>query len=211
MGRPLPRPVVDDGVASDSLVAANVATASRIERLRLGVPLALGERTLEQRARWLLSTLLDFHRREDKPQWWRYFFLRERPMEELVAASDALGGLEYVGVVGEVKQSLVHRYRYDPEQEHPFKAGDPTVDPSDEGNAGTVVDVDRAAGTIDLKRGAHQQAAAPSGVDRAGAHRQRAAARGPRPAWRTASSLLGWTGPGRIVPCGICCWVIRLA
>ena len=135
--------------ASDSLAAASAETAPRIERLR-------GRRLApEQRAqRGCFRRLLDFHRREDKPQWWRYFFLRERPMEELVAASDALGGLEWVGVVGSVKQSVVHRYRYDPEQEHPFKAGDPTVDPSDEGNAGTVVDVDRAAGTIDLKRGA---------------------------------------------------------
>lgn len=131
--------------------------AERIARLREGIPAAAGERSEEQRARWLLSTLLEWHRREDKPQWWRYFFLRERPMDELIAASDALGGLEYERVVGEVKQSLVHRYRYDPEQEHPFNPGDEAVDPADEGNPGEVVAVDRAAGTIDLKRGRNSE------------------------------------------------------
>jgi hypothetical protein len=62
----------------------------RIERLRTGIPAAAAERTDGQRARWLLSNLVDFHCREEKPQWWRYFDLVKRPMEELIAASDAL-------------------------------------------------------------------------------------------------------------------------
>jgi len=31
--------------------------------------------TSEEQARALLADLLDWHRREDKPAWWRYFYL----------------------------------------------------------------------------------------------------------------------------------------
>ena len=33
--------------------------------------------TSEGQARTLLADLLDWHRREDKPAWWRYFYVRE--------------------------------------------------------------------------------------------------------------------------------------
>ena len=163
-----PRPEPPASEPSENVQKVSAQMVQRIERLREGIPIAAGERTEEQRGRWLLSTLLEWHRREDKPQWWRYFFLRDRPMDELVAASDALGGLEHEGIVDEVKQSFVHRYRYDPEQEHPFNVGDHPVDPSDEGAAGEVVAVDRVGGTVDLKRSrnsprAHPRALIPHG------------------------------------------------
>jgi uncharacterized protein len=148
-----PRPQPPPSEPSETVQQVSVEMAQRIEQLRQGIPVAAAERTEEQRGRWLLSTLLEWHRREDKPQWWRYFFLRDRPMDELVAASDALAGLEHEGIVGAIKQSDVHRYRYDPEQEHPFNVGDSPVNPGDEKGAGEVVAVDRAAGAIDLKRG----------------------------------------------------------
>jgi hypothetical protein len=44
-------------------------------------------------------------------------------MEELVASSEALGALTYEGEVGTIKRSIIHRYRYDPEQEHKFREG----------------------------------------------------------------------------------------
>jgi uncharacterized protein len=148
-----PRPEPPPSDPSETVQQVSAQMVARIVQLREGIPAAAGERTDEQRGRWLLSTLLEWHRREDKPQWWRYFFLRDRPMDELVAASDALGGLECEGIVGAFKQSDIHRYRYDPEQEHPFNAGDNPVNPADEKGAGEVVAVDRVAGAIDLKRG----------------------------------------------------------
>ena len=44
-------------------------------------------------ARALLADLLDWHRREDKPAWWRYFYLRTLSPAELIGEPDALGGL----------------------------------------------------------------------------------------------------------------------
>jgi uncharacterized protein len=74
-------------------------------------------------------------------------------MEDLIAAPDALGGLEYEGVVGQVKGSHVHRYRYEPGQEHKFVPEKDAADWADGKKAGEVHAVDHAAGTIDLRRG----------------------------------------------------------
>jgi uncharacterized protein len=157
LGAALPRPAATSGDPGEKAAQASAEVALRFGPLQAGGP--------DER---LLASLLDWHRREEKPQWWRYFFLRERPMDELVAERDALGALEYVGELGEVKESVVHRYRYDPEQEHPFKAGDKPIDPADEKGAGEVVAVDRARGTIDLKRGRRSDRPHPRSLIEAG-------------------------------------------
>ena len=59
---------------------------------------------------WLLAQLLDYHRREARPQWWEYFHHRELDEEELVDDSDTIGGLELVGEPVEDKQSLVYTF-----------------------------------------------------------------------------------------------------
>jgi uncharacterized protein len=57
-----------------------------------------------------------------------------------------------------VKQSVVHRYAHDPEQEHKFKVGDQPLDPGTGQGAGVVVEIDHEEGTIDLKRGRNARA-----------------------------------------------------
>lgn len=42
-----------------------------------------------------LAQLLDWHRREDKPQWWTYFYLKGKSPEDLVASREALGDLTF--------------------------------------------------------------------------------------------------------------------
>jgi uncharacterized protein len=78
-----------------------------------------GDQTPTGQARALLADLLDWHRREDKPAWWRYFYVRTLSPAELVGEPDALGGLTGGGVVGQVKRSVVRRFRFPP-QEHKF-------------------------------------------------------------------------------------------
>ena len=68
-------------------------------------------------ARWLLAALLDWHRRDARQAWWDYFRLRELPLDDLIGETEPLGGLEYDGVVGQEKQSLIHRLRFPP-QDH---------------------------------------------------------------------------------------------
>ena len=107
--------------------------------------------TPEGRARALLAGLLDWHQCEDTPAWWRYFYLRTLSPAELTGEPDALGGLTGGDVVGQVKRSVVRRFRFPP-QEHKFSAGGTACDP-DTDKQWSVCDVDDARGTIDLKMG----------------------------------------------------------
>jgi hypothetical protein len=52
------------------------------------------------------------HRHEDKPAWWRSFCLRTLSPAELTGEPDALGGLSGGEVVGQVKKSVVRRFRF---------------------------------------------------------------------------------------------------
>ena len=119
--------------------------------LLAGVSAETAAWTDEERARVLLADLLDWHRREDKPAWWRYFYLRELSAAELIGEPDALGGLTGGDVVGQVRKSVLRRFSFPP-QEHKFSAGDTAVDPAT-ARGWPVWAVDDAAGTIELKVG----------------------------------------------------------
>ena len=106
----------------------------------------------DARSRRLLSGLLDWHRREEKSQWWRWFELTEDlSIEALVDERDALSGLVFVAEVRTEKKSVVLRYRFEP-QDHPFGVGDKVHDTLDGGYAGEVADIDDIAGWVEIKR-----------------------------------------------------------
>lgn len=108
-------------------------------------------RTAEQEGSALMADLLEWHRRDAKPGWWRFFRLHDLTDEELLSEADALAGLEVEGVVGEVKRSEIVRYRFTP-QEHPFRDGDQAIDPRS-GKGWTIQAIDEASGSLDLRRG----------------------------------------------------------
>jgi len=85
LGRELPRPVFAEkpGAAEDPETA----------RIRSALLAGVSAETPEGQARVLLADLIDWHRREDKPAWWRYFYLRTLSPAELTGEPDALGGL----------------------------------------------------------------------------------------------------------------------
>jgi uncharacterized protein len=144
------RPEPDHGNPSDRVGDWVRLVAHRTAAMTAGVdPLDDGA---DARSRRLLAGLLDWHRREEKSQWWRWFELTEdMPLDALVDARDALAGLEFVQEVGVEKKSVILRYRFAP-QDHPFGPGDKAHDTGDGKFAGEVVAVDDVAGTIDLKR-----------------------------------------------------------
>lgn len=109
------------------------------------------QRTPEHEARALMADLLEWHRREAKPAWWRFFHLRDLTDDELLDEPDAIAGLQVEGTIGQIKRSHIVRYRFPP-QEHPFGQGDHAVDPRSDRHW-TIDDVDDAAGTLDLRRG----------------------------------------------------------
>jgi predicted RecB family nuclease len=97
---------------------------------------------------WLLAQLLDYHRRESRPQWWAYFHNKELDEEELIDSSETLGGLELAGEPEQVKQSLVYTFTFPP-QEH--KIGGEAVDPATEQKYS--VSISDEHGTVTLRRG----------------------------------------------------------
>ena len=98
-------------------------------------------------APWLLAQLLDYHRREAKPQWWEWFLHLSLDEEELIEDTDTIGGLELVGEPEPDKSSFVYTFSF-PEQEHKI-SGD-SVDPATEKTY--TVTVDDEHGLLTLRR-----------------------------------------------------------
>lgn len=144
------RPEPEQGNPSERVGEWIRLVAHRVSALTAG--LDPGDESDAARSRRLLAGLLDWHRREEKSQWWRWFELTEdMSLDALVDARDALAGLEFVEEVRVEKRSVVLRYRFQP-QDHPFGPGDEAFDTLDGKGTGKVVEVDDVAGTIDLKR-----------------------------------------------------------
>jgi uncharacterized protein len=113
------------------------------ERERVRDGLLQGDESQE-----LLAHLLDYHRREEKPQWWAYFHNLTLDEEELIESSETIGGLELVGEPERDSQSFVYTLKF-PAQEH--KIGGDAVDPATE--KGCNVKVDDERGLVTLRRG----------------------------------------------------------
>jgi predicted RecB family nuclease len=150
-GRALPRPPLQKGEAEEKLAAHIEQVRTLMARLVADLPTEETEWTVEHRATWLLAQMLEYHRREDKSAWWEYFRLAELSDDELLEDKNALGGLIYVGPAGQVKKSVIHRYRF-PAQDHTIDRAHAIHDPKTRKSAGTVVKIDDSNGTVDIKR-----------------------------------------------------------
>ena len=155
----VPRPTWEDGAPTEKVANEQAETRRREEALREGVPVDRADRTPEQQARWLLAGLLDWHRREGKPQWWDHFRLVEASMDDLVADSAALAGLRFATDLGRLDKSGLHRYAFDPAQDSKVVEGKsylalaPKADGSGwDDTTVRVIALDAVAGTVDLKR-----------------------------------------------------------
>jgi predicted RecB family nuclease len=207
------RPTAQEAKASERVTADAALNAALATRL-LG-PAALdapapGTDQPQLHATWLLAQLLDWHRREETPEWARYFDrVRDSDEEDLFADSEAVAGLDYVGQIGQVKKSAIHRYTFDPGQEHKLSTGKGWRDPETErandqdrtthiSHPGVIVSVDPIEGIVDLKReltsnAPHPRCLVPPGPFQTSA--QRAALR--RVAEVVATSDIDGPGPYR--------------
>src|SRR2546421_8056710 len=160
----MPRPEPSSGEPGPEQAAAEAETEALVAELTTGIDDEPDVRTPTEAATWLLAQLLDWHRREDKPDWWAHFSRLERSDDELVDDTDSIGEIEYLGVVGEVGRSLVHRYRFRPGQEHKLAVGDSVLDPRTAARCGMIHALDDADGVLDLRRGRGSCAPHPSSV-----------------------------------------------
>jgi uncharacterized protein len=124
--------------------------------LMSSVPGEPAERTEEEAARALIADLLEFHRRDAKPQWWAYFHRKSLTDEDLLGQRDAIAGLVFEADDGPItKQSNALRYSF-PLQEHGFIAGEGAEDPVS-GLGWEIHDLDTAGGQLWLKRSSRRK------------------------------------------------------
>ncbi len=151
-GAVLTRPALTQEVEAEELTPQIQQVRAVMDRLTSSLPSDETEWSSEHRALWLLAQMLEYHRREDKSAWWEYFRQCGLSDDELMEDKNALGRLTYMGPIGQVKRSIVHRYGFPP-QEHAIDRALEVQDPRTRSNAGTVVVIDDVNGTIDIKRG----------------------------------------------------------
>ncbi len=168
-GAEIPRPILEPPEPSPELDDRQKRTEALRQQLLEGIDVIPEPGTAEH-GRWLLAYLLDFHRREDKAGWWKYYALRESSDEELMDEPDAVVGLERTGDASPVLRSnsgkptgsMNVRYRYPP-QEMEIRGGF-ELKHRDGSKFGDVKCVDREARTIDVKKGKAQLESHPSAV-----------------------------------------------
>ncbi len=108
------------------------------------------------RVRWLLGHLLDYHRRDDKPAWWAYFYRCENQDELVEFDREAIGELRLCAEIEPYretpKQNLVYVFAF-PEQLHGFERGSGAyvLDAAHPREAGNVVAVDDETSCIHVK------------------------------------------------------------
>jgi uncharacterized protein len=78
----------------------------------------------EDRAKWLMAQLVDWHRREDKSCWWEMHRLKDLEPKDLIDERAGLSGLAHnAKFIEREKKSVVHEYAFD-EQDSDVNVGD---------------------------------------------------------------------------------------
>jgi len=160
-GAEIARPPLGDGAPPEDVDERQKRVTGLAKRLKEGVPDDREQRTAEQQARWLLASLLDWHRREDKAVWWEYYRLRDMKDEGLLEERSALVGLKHEGHVKMAKKSPVERYSF-PKQETEIRRGDKLC--HGELSIGTVERIDVGERAIEIKRTVKTAATHPTSV-----------------------------------------------
>ena len=154
----LPRPTVPEPEEREDSEAQK-AVNDLVDALLASLPESIELASDAEHGRWLLAQLLNWHRREAKSFWWRYFHLvGELTDEERREESDAIGELTFEDSWPDPRpkaRSTIYRFRF-PSQEHAIKADSSPHDPETGKAVGRVVRVDDEEGVIDIRRGRTQ-------------------------------------------------------
>jgi uncharacterized protein len=102
----------------------------------------------------LLAFLLEFHRREEKPIWWRRFDRQKMEEQKLVDDPECLGGLTRTAKppqrLAPPKRSTSYEFSFDPHQETKFRQGDSCAFAHDWKQTATIHELDFDHGKISL-------------------------------------------------------------
>jgi predicted RecB family nuclease len=151
-GAPIPRPAPPTLAPKEKLEGRLARVRAVSEALTAHLPV---ERSREQEAQWVLAQILEWHRREDKVDWWEYFRLNAMAEEELLDERAGIAGLLFERRLETTKRGVVvDRYRFPP-QDTEFDERDEALEPGSEKPSpiATVDAIDLEHTTIDLRKG----------------------------------------------------------
>lgn len=117
-GTNLPRPTVQEDAAPENVAERQARVNEVVAALQSVMPSGEADRTAEHSARWLLSNLIDWHRREDKVAYWEKYRLRELGDAELEEERSALSGLTLAREIPPEgrKRLPLHEYSFPPQE-----------------------------------------------------------------------------------------------
>lgn len=147
-GNPVERPPLLDGEREPS--EPRDARAALGFKLRAAVPAAPTDRAPPEQARWLLSHLLEWHRREASVSWWNYFRLASLTDEERLDEPLAIAGLEHVSRKPSQRGNPIDLYRFPPQET--FLQVDDDVHDGEHQSVGSVHAIDPAACTVAIRK-----------------------------------------------------------
>ena len=147
--------VMVEATSEEKLQAQQEAEATRV---RYEKNLVGGSKRPDHEFRELVSHLLEFHRREAKPQWWAMFDRQDRTDIELVEDAECLGNLQSDQATPPYKEkrSMVYTYQFPP-QETKLKVGSACLQSYDLERAGEIVALDMSQQTVSIKKGAKKE------------------------------------------------------
>ncbi|NYF53914.1 uncharacterized protein HDF12_004313 [Edaphobacter lichenicola] len=143
------RPISLSGSASTNVTNQQQRNLDLANQLRQGIPIEPERRDEEQSGRWLLSNLLDWHRREAKADWWEFFRLGDLTEEELVDERGAISGLNFQSTFSVSKQIPTDIYSF-PRQDCEIQVGDTVRTKANK--FGEIVDIDLATQLVRIKK-----------------------------------------------------------
>ncbi len=164
-GRDIPRPAPPLERPAEKLDERLARIRAVAEALTAGLPL---ERNRSEEAQWILAQVLEWHRREEKVDWWEYFRLNEATDEELLEEPAGIAKLAFECRVETTKKKVVvDRYRFPP-QETEFEEGDEAYAPrSDKVSSFAKVEaIDLEQRTLDLRKSAPRAETHPTSLFR---------------------------------------------
>src|SRR5262249_15726774 len=124
-------------------------------RLLAAIPENRGDDPERWRIQELLATLLEFHRREEKPTWWARFDRRAMTEEELVLDLDCLGALVRTRRPREpLRKSYLYEYSYDPDQDTKLGPESKCCFAHDLSMTAVITRLDAERGLVEIKVGA---------------------------------------------------------
>jgi predicted RecB family nuclease len=103
-----------------------------------------------------LAHLLDFHRREDKPMWWRMFDRIAAPVEELADDIACISLVQIQGQPEPEKKSFVQTYSFSPSEDTKISAGSKVMFTHEPVAQFDVMKLDSNSGEIGLKLSANK-------------------------------------------------------